>query len=245
MTRDDLRSVYEAQALDPAHPDHWSGPAEMVDRIARRLGTGPNHLVLDVGCGVGGPARRLARLGGCAVIAVDPLPSVVREARSRTPPVAAIPGIVRYAVGRAEQLPIATGSVDQVWCLGVVAHVEDRTAFALEAARVLRPGGAMVVTEGFAASRRRPRFLGSAPLPWTAVPAYRLVADLREAGFADVTVERWPGTAGDAEGTPGSTGVPALDADLREGTVLPAMVVARAAGTARAARYSAGSTGPA
>jgi SAM-dependent methyltransferase len=227
----DLWSAYEAQALDPAHPVHWSGPAEMVDRIAERMQTAPTDLVLDVGCGVGGPARRLARLVGCSVVAVDRLPAVVREARRRTKAPSARPGTVRFAVARAERLPVATGSVDQVWCLGVVAHVEDRPAFAREAARVVRPGGTMAVTEGFATGRRPPRFPGAVPMPWAAVSAVRVAAELREAGFVDVTVERWPGAV--------------EHADLGDGMVLPAMIVARTEGSGLPARrYSAGSTGP-
>src|SRR5438309_468942 len=52
----------------------------MVERIARLAGTHRGHVVVDVGCGIGGPARRLARIAGCRVIGVDVVEDVVRRA---------------------------------------------------------------------------------------------------------------------------------------------------------------------
>lgn len=235
MALNEMEAVYEAQAIDATHPDHWSGPPEMVDRIAERLRTGTGDVVLDVGCGVGGPARRLAALTGCTVLAVDRLERVVMQGARRTdvaivPDTAVRRGRVRFAVACAEALPCADASVDQVWCLGVVAHVEDRVRFAEEAARVLRPGGALALTEGFVDGT--PRFLRSAPMPWHGVTPERLADELAQAGFEEISVERWPGGSAD-----GPTGNDDLDHDLRSGRIRPAMVLARAP-------YGEPSTGP-
>src|SRR5579875_1027812 len=66
-------------------------------------GAGFGH-VLEVGCGEGQVSRRLARLGA-AVVGVDPSPTQLATAVRRG-------GGPRYALGRAEQLPVADDSVD-------------------------------------------------------------------------------------------------------------------------------------
>lgn len=215
-----LGEKYASQVDDPAIGDHWSGPPWLVDAIAERLRTDERHLVLDVACGVGGPARRLARLRRCAVIAVDLLPDVITTAARREEH----PGRVRYVAGSAERLPLRARSVDQAWCLGAVAHVRWLEAFADEIARVLRPTGDVAITEAFATGDGPPAFAASAPKPWSALAADRLVGVLEDAGLSRVVVEPWPARIGDA---PPSD--PALAADLRAGRLAPALVTAHAA----------------
>ena len=75
-----LHDVYVRQAAWDG-PEHWSGPPEMVERIAAITKPGSSDRVLDAGCGLGGPARRLAGLIGCTVVGVDVVEEVVRAAR--------------------------------------------------------------------------------------------------------------------------------------------------------------------
>jgi SAM-dependent methyltransferase len=218
----DLARVYGSQATDRELSEHWSGPPAMVDRLAEDLDVGPSDLVLDAGCGVGGPARRLRRLVGCRVVGIDLLVPVVREARRRSVEDGSGVGFV---AGSAAALPVRDGSVDQVWSLGVVAHL-DVGAFAGEAARVLGPGGILAVTEAFWDGRRTPRFEGSAPGPWKPLRVGALEAQLRDAGL-DVEVRAWPG-----EGIPGALDAEDMDLrrDLADGRLVPALVVGRKAG---------------
>ena len=153
-----LHDVYVRQAAWDG-PEHWPGPPEMVERIAAITRPGPSDRVLDVGCGLGGPARRLAGLVGCTVVGVDVVEEVVRAAAARDGAGA------RYAVARAEHLPFSDASVDQVWSLGALAHVPDVATFAASIRRVLRPGGWVAVTEAFWDGRRGPRFRGTARHP--------------------------------------------------------------------------------
>ncbi|MGH2661952.1 MAG: class I SAM-dependent methyltransferase [Actinomycetota bacterium] len=215
----DLREAYLTQAADLEAPVHWSGPPEMVDRIAAIVGTRPDHLVVDVGAGVGGPARRLAELVGCRVIAVDLLPELV--ARIEAPPG---PGTVRGVAGTATALPFADRVADQIWCLGMVAHLPDLGAFAREVRRAMRPGGALAVTEAFADHQASARFAASAPRPWRALPTEELVHALHAAGLVSVEVHTWPG-----HGIPGAlkTRDPLLSSDLAEGRLTPRLVLAR------------------
>jgi SAM-dependent methyltransferase len=93
--------------------------------------------VLDVGTGEGQIARRLVRAGAGSVIGVDPTVAQLRVAQARG-------GAVHLARGRAEGLPIATGSVDAVVACLVFEHLPDHVPPLREVARVLRPGGRFV-----------------------------------------------------------------------------------------------------
>lgn len=219
----DLAQVYASQAADGRLSEHWSGPPAMVDRLVAELSVGPSDLVVDVGCGVGGPARRLHRLVGCRVVGVDFLEFVLREARRRSVEEGSAVGFV---AGSAAALPVRDGSVDQLWSLGVVAHLDVR-AFAGEAARILRPGGLLAVTEAFWDGRRVPRFAGSAPRPWVPLTVEVLSAEVRKRGMR-VEVRDWPGA-----GLSGAleAGDPELRADLADGRLAPALVVGRKDGS--------------
>jgi SAM-dependent methyltransferase len=218
----DLGEAYAAQAAGRTVGDHWSGPAKMVDRLARLVDVSPGHVVLDVGCGVGGPARRLGALAGCRVLGVDLVAPVLREARRRTED----PNL-GFAVGAAEALPVADGSVDHVWALGVVAHLEKVMRFSGEAARVLCPGGTVAVTEAFWDGRRPPRFEAAAPSPWRRVTSADLLAALQRAGLQEVRRLPWPGT-----GLPGALDAsdPLLRRDLEDRRLVPGLVVGRRLG---------------
>jgi SAM-dependent methyltransferase len=103
--------------------------------------------VLDVGCGEGGLARRLAR-EGARVTGIDPLASALENARGEEPAVA----WPQYVQGTAEALPFAEASFDVVIFWHSLHHVPTDamdTALA-EAARVLRPEGRLYVQEPLA-----------------------------------------------------------------------------------------------
>ena len=110
---------------------------------ALRVGDGDR--VLDVGCGTGGGVRALAaRFPGVGrVVGVDKSETMVAEARARTTPEAG--ARVEFAAADAHDLPFPDGSFDSAYSLRVFEIVgEPRQALA-EMARVLRPGGRLVV----------------------------------------------------------------------------------------------------
>ncbi|HYE21466.1 MAG TPA: class I SAM-dependent methyltransferase [Tepidisphaeraceae bacterium] len=104
-------------------------------RVTAVTGAARFGRALDVACGTGQSARALADVAD-AVLAVDVSAQMVGEAG----PCAR----VRYAVGRAERLPLANGAVEVV-TVGLAFHWFDQPAFLREAARVLGPGGWLVI----------------------------------------------------------------------------------------------------
>ena len=93
--------------------------------------------VLDVGCGEGQMARRVAALGA-EVVGVDGSWAQIAEARRRG-------GGPTYLRGTATALPVASGSVDAVTACLVLEHVEPFEPAIDEIARVLVPGGCFVL----------------------------------------------------------------------------------------------------
>jgi SAM-dependent methyltransferase len=101
----------------------------------------------DIGGGVGGPAAYAREHVGVAPLVVDPMPGACRAA-------AQLFGL-DAAVGEGQRVPLASGSLDACWCLGVLCTVEDKAGLVRELRRVLAPGGPLGVLV-FTADEPRP-----------------------------------------------------------------------------------------
>lgn len=111
------------------------------------LAVGPTSRVLDVACGSGGIAARVAEKSGCAVVGMDLNRSAVEQARAREE-TARLGSRARFEVGDASQaLPFADGSFDAVLCIDAINHLPDRARVLAEWRRVLRPGGRLLFTD--------------------------------------------------------------------------------------------------
>jgi SAM-dependent methyltransferase len=123
---------------------------EAFDDVARFLGPPAGAAVLDAGCGVGSHSIRLARRG-FDVVGVDFSPSALETARGN---VAAHGLADRIRLQREDLLALSfpDASFDAVLCWGVLMHVPDVERAIDELARVVRPGGRLVVSEANAAS---------------------------------------------------------------------------------------------
>lgn len=117
------------------------------DAFIEWLGVSPGMRVLDVGCGAGGPALRLARCAGCEVVGIDVHEQAVRNATV----MAGRQGLGRVArfqvVDAAGPLPFADRSFDAVVCIDAISHLPDRAAVLREWARVLKPRGRALFTD--------------------------------------------------------------------------------------------------
>lgn len=141
IARPDRHDGFRAGARDAA--PILAATERMTDLVLARLGVGQGSRVLDVGCGDGRPAVRLARTSGARVVAID----VDREALRDGAEHAAAQGVaemVRFRHLDALDLPFADAAFDAVLALEVTPHL-DVEAFYRSIARILRPGGRLVV----------------------------------------------------------------------------------------------------
>jgi ubiquinone/menaquinone biosynthesis C-methylase UbiE len=184
--------------------------APWAEALAARARPAPGAAILDVGCGTGVVARRLARDGARRVVGLDATPAMLEVARAA----ASREGrAVEWREGFAEKLPFADAEFDLVACQFALMFFADRAAALAEMARVLRPGGRLALSV-FQEIGRHPFYvaldrairarLGASGVEeiFALGDAAALRASLEAAGFRDVAVEkaamdaRFPSPAG-------------------------------------------------
>ncbi len=149
--------------------------------------------VLDVGCGDGALTRAFRHRGAARVAGCDIDPRMITRAGAHR----AQTGVdIAYAVARVEQLPFRDGSFDLVTMITVLAFVPKPELALREIARVLKPGGRLVIGDlgkwsSWAASRRVRGWFGAAM--WKAA-RFRSAGELQAlARVAQLSVERATG----------------------------------------------------
>jgi len=136
LTIDDLAPV------DELHSRRRAATVELTRLLAPRAG----ERVIDVGAGLGGPARYLARTCGCRVDGIDATAEFVAVATDLTRRVG-LADQVSFRHGSALALPFADGGFDAAWTQNVAMNIADRARFYGELHRVLRPGGRLALQD--------------------------------------------------------------------------------------------------
>ena len=114
--------------------------------VSDRLGLKPGMLVLDAGCGVGGPMREIARYSGARIVGANVVPEQVEKAR-RYNEEAGLSKQCGVMVADFMDLPAGDATYDRVYAIGSTCHAPDRTRAFTELFRVLKPGGLLVADE--------------------------------------------------------------------------------------------------
>jgi MPBQ/MSBQ methyltransferase len=152
-TEDGILEFYWGEHI---HLGHYGSPPQNKDFLAAKIDFvhemvrwgGLDKLprgttLLDVGCGIGGSSRILARDYGFSVTGVTISPQQVKRAEELTPE-----GVdAKFLVDDAMSLSFPDASFDVVWSVEAGPHMPDKAIFAKELVRVLKPGGLLVVAD--------------------------------------------------------------------------------------------------
>ncbi|ONI78067.1 hypothetical protein ALI144C_32325 [Actinosynnema sp. ALI-1.44] len=120
--------------------------AHMNEEVLDACGLRPGQKVLDLGCGVGGPAMLAARRHQVSVTGINLSPQQVAAATDAAERAGV--SAVDFAVGDIVDMPFPDNSFDAAYAIeSILFHVADKAAAFAEIARVLKPGGVLVVAD--------------------------------------------------------------------------------------------------
>jgi ubiquinone/menaquinone biosynthesis C-methylase UbiE len=183
MDPDALR-VEDLARLDQFH----AGGADATRALLRRACLQRGMRVLDVGGGLGGPARLIAHDAGCLVTMLDLSEELCRVGEMLTARVG-LTDHVAFRHGSALAMPFPDGAFDAVWLQHAALNIAEKERLYREIYRVLRPGGRLAMQEMMAGPVGPIHF----PVPWAAdasISFLRSSAEIRallvEIGFREV-----------------------------------------------------------
>ncbi len=111
--------------------------------LAARLGLRPGMTAIDLGCGVGGPMRAIARFAGASIIGINNNDYQIRRGEAHTRK-AGLADRCRFVKADFMKLPFDDASVDAAYAIEATCHAPDKLALFREIARVLKPGARFV-----------------------------------------------------------------------------------------------------
>lgn len=149
-------AIADLAPLDQFH----AGGLAATRQLATLAGIAAGQHVLDVGSGIGGPARFLAEAYGCSVTGIDLAADYCRLAEVLTARVG-LEGRATFRSADALDLPFADNTFDAVWTQHAAMNIADRPRLYREMHRVLRPGGVVALYDAVAGNGA-PLF----PVPW-------------------------------------------------------------------------------
>jgi len=125
--------------------DHQQAQVDMVDETLGWAGvdTPPAH-VLDVGCGIGGSSRHIARKYGGTGVGITLSPKQVERANALSA-AQDLGDRLSFQVADALDMPFADDTFDLVWSMESGEHMPDKRQFVSELARVCKPGGRIII----------------------------------------------------------------------------------------------------
>jgi len=158
-------------AVDEFH----AGGLEATQELAKHMELRSGLRVLDVGSGIGGPARYFAAEHGCRVTGIDLTEEFVRVAGSLTRRTK-LDGVVEFRQGSALQLPFERHTFDRAYMIHVGMNIADKVGIFREVRRVLKPAGLFTIFDIMRTGDGPIRY----PVPWALSEETSSVATVKD-----------------------------------------------------------------
>ena len=202
--------VLRPDELAPIDQFHVGG-RDATLALAKRSGITASTKVLDVGGGLGGPARTLAATYGCAVVVLDLTEAFCSVGEMLTER-SELSDFVTFDIGDALDLPYPDASFDLVWTQHSSMNIADKTTLYSEITRVTKPKGRLALHEIMAGPVQPVHY----PLPWARDPSISFLwapeqvrALLAHLGYREVL---WDDITDQSANAPGSSPVSSASA---------------------------------
>ncbi|MFI7613060.1 SAM-dependent methyltransferase [Nonomuraea terrae] len=151
---DRVSDMFAAAMGGNVHVGYWHDESDdssievatdrLTDMVGERLALSQGQHVLDVGCGNGKPAHRIATRNGVHVTGITISEHQLRQALER---VKDAPDLLRFELADALRLPFGDGSFDGVFAIESLGHIADKITALGEMGRIVRPGGRLVFAD--------------------------------------------------------------------------------------------------
>jgi len=135
-------SIDDLAPIDELHSRRRQATRDLAGMLAPKTA----ERVLDIGSGLGGPARYLAQVHGCRVTGIDLTAEFVTTAADLTRR-AQLGDRVAFQQASALDLPFPDASFDLAWSQNVAMNIADRARYYAEMRRVLKPGGRLAIQD--------------------------------------------------------------------------------------------------
>jgi len=157
--------------------------------LARAAGITSADRVLDLGGGIGGPARQLAHRFGCRVTVLDLTAEYCAVGQTLTE-WTDLTDLVSFVNASGLEMPFDAATFDVAWTQHASMNIADKAGLYREIARVVRPGGRFAFFDMLAGPNQPIHF----PVPWAADPSFSFLASpaetralIAEVGFHETT----------------------------------------------------------
>lgn len=155
-----------------------TGDPTLFGLLADAMEARSGKLVLDIGCGIGGPGAWLATERGCDVVGIDVMEAPVRGLKRLFPR-------LRTVVATSRSLPFRNATFDATWAIGVIETIGHKREALKELARVLVPDGRLAAYTFVSTSNE----IDDPPMADQFQPLDELVEDFERGGFRTLRVE--------------------------------------------------------